>query len=520
MPPQDWIYSTMSLNRSFLTVGGMTMISRVLGMVREIMIAATLGASDAADAFYAAFRLPNLFRRIFGEGAFNLAFVPMFTKSLEDGDAVARRFGTEVLAVLAGALFVFTLLATLAMPVVVYLIAAGFASNPDKLDLTVLLARLMFPYLALVSLTAMFSAVLNALGRFAVAAGAPILLNIFLIGFAGTGMATGQSVEVWLAVAVTLSGVAQLWLVVWAARRAGMRFALHRPRLTPDVKRLLILAAPAAIAGGAMQINLMVGSIIASFFDGAVAWLTYADRIYQLPLGVVGVAVGVVLMPELSRRARQGDREGARLSMNRSAEFALALTLPATVALLIISEEVARGLFERGAYTAFDAHQTGLAAALFALGLPAFVMNKVLTPAFFADEDSRTPLRLSLWAMGINTVLSLIGVWLIGWLAIPVATAIASWINIWMLWRVLRMRGYGADLRLWMRIKRMLAASLIMGLVLFTAGHILDGSLETQLARISGLLGLVLLGLASYVIAARFLGAFTLAELKAGVKRG
>lgn len=495
------------------------MISRVLGMVREIMIAATLGATDAADAFYAAFRLPNLFRRIFGEGAFNLAFVPLFTKSLEDGDKEARRLGEEALAMLASALFVFTLLATLAMPLVVYLIAAGFASDPEKLDLTVLLARLMFPYLALVSLTAMFSAVLNALGKFAVAAGAPILLNIFLISFAAMAMVSGKDVAVWLAIAVTLSGAAQLWLVVWAARRAGMRFTLRRPRLTPDMKRLLLLAAPAALAGGAMQINLMVGSVIASFFDGAVAWLTYADRIYQLPLGVVGVAVGVVLMPELSRRARHGDREGARHSMNRSAEFALALTLPATVALLVIAEEIARGLFERGAYTAFDAQQTGFAAALFALGLPAFVLNKVLTPGFFADEDSKTPLRLSLWAMGTNTVLSLIGVWMMGWLAIPIATAIASWINIWMLWSVLRKRGYGGDLRLWKRVKRMAAASLVMGVVLAAASWFLSGSLELQAARILGLFGLVLLGLATYIIAARAFGAFTLAELKSGLKR-
>jgi len=197
------------------------MISRILGMVREILIAATLGATDAADAFYAAFRLPNLFRRIFGEGAFNLAFVPLFTKSLEDGDAAARRMGEEVLTVLASILFIFTLIATLAMPVFIYVIAAGFSDEPGKIDLTVLLARMMFPYLALVSLTAMFSAVLNALGKFAVAAGAPILLNVFLITFAVIALALGQAVEIWLAVAVTLSGIAQLWLVVWAARKSG-----------------------------------------------------------------------------------------------------------------------------------------------------------------------------------------------------------------------------------------------------------------------------------------------------------
>lgn len=509
----------MSLTRSFATVGGMTMASRVLGMVREIVIAATLGASDAADAFYAAFRLPNLFRRIFGEGAFSLAFVPLFTKALEDGDGEARRMGEEALAMLASVLFVFTLIATLAMPVLVYVIAAGFADEPGKLDLTILLARLMFPYLALVSLTAMFCAVLNALGKFAVAAGAPILLNVFLIVFAALAVWLDQRVEIWLAVGVSLSGIAQMWMTAAAARRAGMRFRLRRPALTPDMKRLLLLAAPAALAGGAMQINLMVGSVIASFFDGAVAWLTYADRIYQLPLGVVGVAVGVVLMPELSRRIKQQDMDAARHSMNRSAEFALALTLPAAIALMVIPVEIARGLFERGAYTATDAQMTGMAAGLFALGLPAFVLNKVLTPGFFAAEDSRTPLRLSLWAMGINTVLSLIGAWLLGWLAIPVATAIASWINVAMLWSRLRARGYGVDLRLWTRVQRMLLASLIMGAVVWLAAYGLRDAFETPLGRVLGMLGLVAVGLGVYGLAGRAFGAFTLSELKGGLRR-
>lgn len=509
----------MSLTRSFATVGGMTMASRLLGMVREIIIAATLGASDAADAFYAAFRLPNLFRRIFGEGAFSLAFVPLFTKSLEDGDPRARRLGEEALAMLASALFVFTLIATLAMPVLVYVIAAGFADEPGKLDTTVLLARVMFPYLGLVSLTAMFCAVLNALGKFAVAAAAPILLNIFLIAFAAIAVSIGQRVEIWLAFGVTLSGIAQLWMTAYAARRAGMRFRLRRPKLTPDMKRLLILAAPAALAGGAMQINLVIGSLIASFFDGAVAWLTYADRIYQLPLGVVGVAVGVVLMPELSRRIKQSDMDGARHSMNRSAEFALALTLPATVALMVIPVEIARGLFERGAYGTSDAQMTGMAVGLFALGLPAFVLNKVLTPGFFADEDSKTPLRLSLWAMGINTVLALLGAWLIGWLAIPVATAIASWVNVAMLWARLRERGYGVDMRLWTRMKRMLGASFVMGVVVWLAAYALRDVFEVPLARVLALLGLVAIGLGVYGIAGRALGAFTLGELKGGLRR-
>jgi len=509
----------VSLGRGFLTVGGMTLISRMLGLVREVIIAATLGATDAADAFYAAFRMPNLFRRIFAEGAFSVAFVPLFTKSLEDGDDAARRFGEEALAMLASALFVFTLIATVSMPVLMLALAAGFTSEPTKYDMTVLLAQIMFPYLMLVSLTALFSAVLNALGKFAVAAGAPILLNIFMIGFAGLALLMGWRIEIWLAIGVALSGIAQLGMVASAARRAGMRFAFRRPRLTPDMRRLLALAAPAALAGGAMQINLMVGSIIASFFDGVVAWLTYADRLYQLPLGVVGIAVGIVLMPEISRRLKRGDATGAAHSLNRSAEFALALTLPATVALMIIPVEIARAIFERGAYTAFDASQTGLAAALFALGLPAFVLNKTLTPAFFAAEDSRTPLRLSLWAMGINTVLAIVGALSFGWVAIPVATAIAAWVNTVWLWIVLRQRGYAMDERLARRLPRMALASVVMGIVLWLAARAGSGLFETGLARIPALLGLVFLGVAVYALAARAMGAFTLAELKAGIRR-
>lgn len=509
----------MSLGRGFLTVGGMTLISRMLGLVREIIIAASLGATDAADAFYAAFRMPNLFRRIFAEGAFSVAFVPLFTKSLEDGEAQAKRFGEEALALLASALFVFTLIATIAMPVLMLALAAGFTSEPEKYDLTVTLARIMFPYLFLISMTALFSAVLNALGKFAVAAGAPILLNICMIAFSGAALLLGWQVEIWLAVGVALSGFAQVWMVSRAARRAGMRFTLRRPRLTPDMRRLLALAAPAAVAGGAMQINLMVGSVIASFFDGVVAWLTYADRLYQLPLGVVGVAVGIVLMPEISRRLKHGDTAGAAHSLNRSAEFALALTLPATIALMIIPVEIARAIFERGAYTAFDASQTGLAAALFALGLPAFVLNKTLTPAFFAAEDSRTPLRLSLWAMGINTVLAIGGALTVGWAAIPVATAIAAWVNTIWLWVLLRRHGYAMDARLAHRLPRMALASLAMGAALWATARGVAPLFDSGLTRLPALLGLIVLGMTVYAVAARVMGAFTLAELKAGLRR-
>lgn len=497
----------MKLARGFLTVGGMTMLSRIMGIFREVLIAATLGASDSADAFFAAFRLPNLFRRIFGEGAFSLAFVPLFTKRLEDGDAEARRFGEESLALLASILFVLTLIATAVMPGMMYLMVAGFAEDPAKFDQAVFLARIMFPYLMLISLTALFSAVLNALGKFAVAAGAPILLNICAVIAILLAISAGAAnVAVWLSVGVLIAGFAQLALVVWAARKAGMRFTLSRPKWTPGMKQLLLLAAPAALAGGAMQINLVVGSVIASFFDGAVAWLSYSDRLYQLPLGVVGVAVGIVLMPELAKRVKQNDRAAAQDSMTRSIEFALALTIPAAIALTVISTEIASAVFERGAFTAMDARQTGLATALFALGLPAFVLVKVFTPGYFAEEDSKTPLRLSLIAVGVNTALSLLGAYLFGWLAIPVATAIAAWLNAAMLWRGLAGNGYVIEPMLRRRVIGMVAASVVMGIALIGVTALAAPLMESGWLRVPVLLGLIALGVGVYGVAAQLMG--------------
>ncbi|MEL6318340.1 MAG: murein biosynthesis integral membrane protein MurJ, partial [Pseudomonadota bacterium] len=322
----------MSLARAFLTVSGMTMLSRVLGLAREILIVAFLGSSPAAQAFFVAFRFPNLFRRFFAEGAFNMAFVPMFSKRVADDQAatadgfeagVAQRFGEEVQAGLLSVLFVLVLIAQLLMPWLMFAVAYGFADDPDKMALTVELAQIQFPYLLFMSLVALFSGVLNALGRFAVAAGAPVLFNIFMIAalllgaglvenaWGGEDPAAQEQIARYLAWSVFLAGLAQLLLVRAAARRAGMRLRLRAPRWTPDMKRMVSLGVPGAIAGGVTQLNILIGTTIATFFDGAVVWLTLADRIYQLPLGVIGVAMGVALLPELSRRVRAEDVAGA-----------------------------------------------------------------------------------------------------------------------------------------------------------------------------------------------------------------
>ena len=515
--------SPIRLLRGFATVGGWTLASRVLGFGRDIMIAALLGAGPVAEAFFVAFRLPNMFRRLFAEGAFNMAFVPLFAKKLEgDGAADAKRFAEEAMAVLLTALIALTVVAQLAMPWFVLALASGFdgAGDGGRFDLAVAFSRVVFPYIVFISLAALFSGSLNSFGRFSAAAAAPVLLNLILIGAMALAAWMGRDVGPALSWAVFVAGIAQLGLVVWAARRAGMSLKLRLPRLTPDVKRLVTLGVPAALAGGVMQINLLVGTQVASYFDGAVSWLWYADRLYQLPLGVVGVAIGVVLLPELSRRVRAGDVAGAGAAMNRAAEFCLMLTLPATVALIVLPGLVTAVLFEHGAFTASDTAATAAALAIYAFGLPAFVLQKVLQPAYFAREDTRTPLRCALVSMVVNVVIAVGGAPFAGYLAAAVGTTVAGWVNLVLLWRATRGLGgeVAIDARLAKRWPRILAASLAMGVLVL-------GLAEAQAAllpgwRAPGLVLIVVAGAVGYAAAAAALGAFRIREVRAAMSRG
>ena len=511
----------LSLGRAFFTVGSLTMVSRVFGLLREIMIAAFLGSGPVAEAFFVAFRFPNLFRRFFAEGAFNMAFVPLFARRLEgEGEESARGFAEEALAGLFSVLFVLVLAAQLAMPWLIFVIAYGFADDPEKLDLAVVFSQIQFPYLLFMSLTALFSGVLNSLGKFAVAAGAPILLNLSMIAAMAGAWALELSVGHALAWSVLVAGVLQFALVAIAVRRAGFELRLRWPRWTPGMRRLLALGAPGAIAGGVTQVNILIGTTVATFFDGAVTWLTYADRVYQLPLGVVGVAIGVALLPELSRRVRAGDTGQADATLNRAIEFALALTLPAAVALLVIPEEVARLLFQRGAFTAEDAEKTGVALALFALGLPAYVLIKALSPAYFADEDTKTPLRFAAISVAVNILLSVGLAPIIGWYGVAIGTAAAAWVNVALLWRgIVRGGVYAIARQTRVRAARMAAASGLMGAGLAAAAWALADAANDPLWRYPAILGLVALGMGLYAVFSIGFGAVRLSELKAAMRR-
>ncbi|MGF1551802.1 MAG: murein biosynthesis integral membrane protein MurJ [Paracoccaceae bacterium] len=513
----------------FATVGVWTMASRVLGFARDVVIAATLGTGPVAEAFFVAFTLPNLFRRFFAEGAFNTAFVPMFAARVEvEGRAAARAFASEAFAALATVLIALTLIAQLAMPWLVLALASGVAGD-ERFELAVAFGRVVFPYVLAISLAALLSGVLNSVHRFAAAAAAPVVLNLVLIAavlaVAGEGVAghlgtaggevTPDALEggTALSFGVVAAGLLQLALVWRAAAREGLAPRLRLPRLTPAVRRLAVVAAPAALAGGVMQINLVVGRQVASHYEGAVGWLWYADRVYQLPLGVIGVAVGVVLLPTLARHVRAGDATSATAAVSRAAEFALVLTLPATIALLAMPEMVVTVLFQRGAFEDGDSAATALALAVYAAGLPAFVLQKVLQPVFYAREDTRAPLRFALWSMVVNVAVALAGAAVFGWLAAPLGATLAAWAQLALLWRGARRAEsrLALDDRLRRRAPRMLAASLAMGALVWALARWADGL--GGVVEIAALAGIVAAGMAAYALAGVVLGALDPREL-------
>ena len=508
------------LLRGFLTVGGWTLASRVLGFVRDVAIAGMLGTGPVAQAFVVAFSLPNMFRRFFAEGAFNMAFVPIFAKKLEAGDDPAG-FARRAASGLAGVLVVLVVLAHLAMPWLVLAMASGFAGD-ERLALATVFGRIAFPYILLISLAALLSGVLNAAGRFAAAAAAPVLLNLVFLAALGAATAFGWPVGLALSWAVPVAGVAQLALVWQAARAAGFTLWPVCPRLDRDMRRLVMVAAPAMLAGGVVQINLLVGRQVASHFDGAVAWLYNADRLYQLPLGVVAIAVGVVLLPDLARRLRAGDSAGGQISFSRAAEFALALTLPAAVALAVIPSQLVAVLFERGRFTAEDTAATAMAVAVYGLGLPAFVLQKVLQPLYFAREDTRSPFRFALWAMAINAAVAIGLAPFIGFIAAAWATTIAAWAMVWLLWRGSRSMGHASrpDVRLTTRAPRIALASGLMGAGLWLGGWALADALTVPGLRYGALMLLVAGGVGVYAAAAHITGAYPLSEWRAALRRG
>jgi putative peptidoglycan lipid II flippase len=513
----------MALLRGIATIGANTMASRVLGFVRDVMMAALVGAGGVADAFFVAFQFPNLFRRLFAEGAFNAAFVPLFAGTLHArGPEAARAFAGRALAVLLSVLVPFTVLVEIAMPWLMLGFAPGFAGDPGKFALAVQFTRICFPYLLFMALVSMLGAVVNAIDRFAAAAAAPILLNVIMIlallGPVHWTTTPGHALS-W---AVALAGIAQfLWLAA-DAKRAGMLPRLPAPRLTADIRRLFALMLPGVFGASVFQLNQWIGTVLASLLpSGAISYLWYADRINQLPLSVVGVAVGVALLPLLSRQLRAGELEAARANQNRAIEFALLLTLPAAAALLVSAWPIIAVLFQRGAFGWEATDQTAATLTAFATGLPAYVLIKALSPGFFAREDMATPVKAGVAAMVVNVTLAALLMVPFQHVGIAVATSVSSWVNALALATVLWRRGFlRPDERLKRRLPRVLAATLLMAAVLAgTQWGLAEQFRAAAHLRVLALALLIGAGLASFALSCLALGAAHPGELRAALAR-
>lgn len=518
----------MSLVKSISTVSGFTLLSRIAGFLRDLLMAKYLGAGMAADAFFIAFKLPNFFRRLFAEGAFSVGFVPLFARLLgkeitSESKQAAFDFAGKVLSWLLPVLIIFLIVMETAMVPIMLGLTGGFEGDTEKFNFVVELGRYTFPYLLLVSLVSFYSGMLNALNRYSAAAFSPVILNLTMISallFYGENEIIGARA---LAIAVSIAGIAQLlWLYV-SAKRLGIHLNMPKPRLSKDVKELLRIIGPAAIGAGVMQINLLIDVLIAARLlpEGSVSWLFYADRLNQLPLGVIGIAVGTVLLPSISRLLAAKNHHAANQQQNRALEFSLFLTLPAAAALAVIAGPIIATLFERDAFTTADTAATAAALTIYALGLPAYVITKALTPGYFARKDTKTPVKIAVISLVVNTSLNIILIQFMGHVGLAAATAIASWVSTIMLYSGLKSRKHLQLLTATKaRLLKFTVASAVMALALWVFMPYFDLYFKTDgLARITALTTLIVAGGGTYALAVFMLRGISISEIKGFLSR-
>lgn len=517
----------MSLARNTAVIGGLTLVSRLFGFARDLALAAALGAGPVADAFFAALRFPNLFRRLFAEGAFSQAFVPVYSKTLAaEGEAAANRLASEALSVLLLMVGLLSAVAIVFMDWINRVLFAGYIDDPQTFQLATLMTQLAMPYLVAMSAATLFSGVLNAHGRFFAAAAAPILFNLCQLFALWLVHDTPEYAALAAIIAVSISGLLQALWVWWGAHRSGTKLGFPFPRLTPAVKRLFVLAAPAALAGGALQINVMVSQALASFEQGAITYLNVADRLYQLPLGLIGIAVGVAMLPRLSRLVQEGDEPGARGALDEAVALSMAFTLPAAAAMLAIPFYLIDGLYSRGAFTEADAQNAALALIHYGWGVPAFVLAKIYAPAFFAREDTKAPMRYAITSMVLNIVigaalfLGLRSIGMPGFQGLAIATSVAAWVNVLLMIRSLVARNaYKPTPSAFARLLRIGIASGILFAALWFAG-VNRGALEAALGSKEAAIALLILGGGVLYFTVAFLvRAVTISEVRAAFRR-
>lgn len=508
----------MKLVKAMATVAGMTGLSRIAGFARDVLTAAYLGAGPVADAFFVALKLPNFFRRVTAEGAFSIVFVPMYSKTRAiETQEKADLFASNAFMVMLTALSVFTIIALILMPVIISAIAPGFIGDSVRLNMAVELSRITFPYLLLMSLTALLGGVLNAMDRFAPFAFAPVLFNLSLIvslllshyfETAGHAMAWG----------LLAAGILQFLFLFGCAKRAGVRILFARPKLNADMRKVFKLMGPAVIGAGVVHINLFADIILASFLaQGSISYLYYADRLNQLPLGVVGIAVGTALLPMLSRAMTKEDKSHAQNLFNRSLEYCLLLALPASVALLVMPLSLITVLFERGAFDASDSLMTAKVLGAYAIGLPAYIAIKVFSTAHWAREDTTTPVRISIAATLLNIIGSIILIQFIGVVGIALSTGLTGWLQFYLHVRALKDHPSAQlDQKFLMNMPKIILSSCIMGVGVYSLSVLAEDFIfrGSAIEQIASLLFIVVSGIMLYTVSILMTGAVRTSDLK------
>ncbi len=534
--------------RALMTLSGLTLVSRVLGLVRDMMINHYLGVGARSDAWNAAFQLPNLFRRVFGEGAFNAAFIPLYSGKLEEGEDSAFGYGNRVVFLLALILAALFVIFFIFLKPILWMMNPGYP--PETLAQTIGLSRVTLGYLFFVCLLAAFSAVLNSHKKFAAPAISYVFLNVvFILGLIIAIPFVGKENAQWvLSWSLLVAGVVQLFIVVVPAWKLGFKLKIHFPKIDSDMKRLGLLMIPGIITAGVQQANLLVGGAVASNQVGGKSLIYNADRINQLPLGLIGIAFGVVLLPEISRKIKAKNLEGAQRSLHQGMQMAMLLALPAMVGIGVLAVPIIDVLFRSGEFTILNSQMAGHALIAFSIGCPAYIMARVVQPGYFAREDTKTPMRFTFVSAGVNILLCILAWFVMGngletvseWSGLnlrfmeplfggnslhvgcAIATTIAGWLNVLLLIRGLRRKGFiNPDRIFWQKMVKMLISSVVMGLVIWVAAHLLHNQLFDGFRLLRALiLGLIVsTGIVCYLLVAHITGAVKISELKAGFKK-
>ena len=504
----------MNLIKSTGTFSFFTIISRLLGYVRDILIAVFLGAGPLADAFFVAFRIPNTFRRLFSEGTFNAAFVPSYS-SLNDNKKKSQKFANNIFTLLVIGLFFLVLVIEIMMPLFVFLIAPGFEGDYQKMELAITLTRITFPFLIFISLASFFSAILNSHNKFAVASATPIILNILLIGVLLFGKILNDELVYYLSYAVTISGILQLiFLYFFVKKYLSLKISLSF-KIDNKVKLFFKKLFPSIFSSGVTQINILVGTIIASFQASAVSYLYYADRIYQINLAIAGIAIGTVILPQLSKHVQSNKKDKINLIQNKALELSLFLSIPAALALLIASEEIISSLFGYGSFSELSVMNSAKALFYFAIGLPAFSLIKIFSAFFFARHNTKVPFYISLTSVLLNVFISVVFFKEVGFIIIPIATTISSWFNAILLFIFLKIKDlFTFNLVFLNRFVKILLASVLMGIFFKYVIYFFNDNLLYEASfKAIYLIGAVVSGLIFYLLIAILIKAFKKSDI-------